>query len=107
MLKIIVSTAMVSTVLMVSLAPEAQAQTRQSPPPTRTPSTLQVTPTAPPRIQDRVTSPNPDGTAKIETSCTGVQSCNDFIALCAASGGDFEGTAHDPEGRPSAGTCTS
>lgn len=104
MLKVMISTVMASTVLMISVAPEAQAQTRPSP--SRTPATLQVTPSTP-QIQDRVAAPNPDGTAKIETTCTGVQSCNDFIALCAASGGEFEGTAHDPEGRPSAGTCTS
>lgn len=105
MLKAIVSTALASTVLMVSIVSEVQAQTRHSVP-TRTPSSFQVQPSTP-QAPNRVAAPGSDGTAAIETTCTGVQSCNDFIALCVASGGDFEGTAHDPQGRPSAGTCQS
>ncbi|MFW6264238.1 MAG: hypothetical protein ACOC3E_01800 [Cyanobacteriota bacterium] len=106
MLKAVVTTALASTVLIVSIVSEVQAQTRRPIRPTRTPSTLQVIPSTP-QTPNRVAAPGSDGTSAIETTCTGVQSCNDFIALCVASGGDFEGTAHDPEGRPSAGTCQS
>ena len=41
------------------------------------------------------------------TTCNGVSSCNDFIALCVDSGGDFSSEKYDPDsGAPSAGSCT-
>ena len=53
---------------------------------------------------NQLAAPGEGGTG-IVTTCTGVSSCNDFIALCVASGGDFTPIAHDEKGRPSAGEC--
>ncbi|MBI4780770.1 MAG: hypothetical protein HY785_05545 [Oscillatoriophycideae cyanobacterium NC_groundwater_1537_Pr4_S-0.65um_50_18] len=50
-------------------------------------------------------APGGGGRQVIVTTCDGASSCNDFIALCAASGGDFTPIAHDGEGRPIKGEC--
>lgn len=107
MLKAIVTTALASTVLMVStISSEVKAQTRNPNVKTTTPSTVQVSPTRE-QTPNRVVAPSSNDSTKIETTCTGTKSCNDFIALCVASGGDFVGNTFDSQGRPSTGTCKS
>jgi hypothetical protein len=92
----------VSTVLL-GLVSAAEAQTR----PLRRSSVRQPVPVrpTPQPVGPTDLAPRPTGGTGIGTSCEGVDSCNDFIALCVAAGGDFTPTSEDDEGRPTRGDC--
>ncbi|GAB4372908.1 MAG: hypothetical protein Kow00121_15660 [Elainellaceae cyanobacterium] len=68
---------------------------------------IRVAPTEPepPNHQTQLAAPDAGDGHAIVTTCSGASSCNDFIALCAASGGEFTGTKHDGQGRPIEGEC--
>lgn len=98
-----------SFVSVAALAFSATAVYSQSSTPRNTQlnGTERTSPRQPTQTErDRIAAPKKDGEGnKIVTTCTGINSCNDFIALCAASGGDFTPTRHDGKGRPSSGEC--
>lgn len=56
----------------------------------------------------RMTTGQPDNSQGADTSCSGVNACNDMIATCLALGGNVTATEYEPNtGAPSGATCFS
>ncbi|NBD33234.1 MAG: hypothetical protein GVY17_09780 [Cyanobacteria bacterium] len=105
MSRILTTAALASTILMIGIASQAQAQLRRSIPPN--PFRLMSPPVTPENPQ-RLAAPGSGGNAAIDDgdTCSGVAACNDFIADCIGSGGEYVPIDHDDKGRPSAGSCS-
>ncbi|WP_107669951.1 hypothetical protein [Cyanothece sp. BG0011] len=108
MQKLIV-TSLASTVLMMGMMPQTQAQVRVVPRPS-------VEPIRPVEIRKPSVVPNNSGNLAAPDSgpntaigdgdtCSGVSGCNDFIAECIGGGGDYVPIEHNDKGQPTAGSC--
>jgi len=86
---------------------QLRAQTKPKTPGLLLPA-VQAAPEAAPRAAARPTglrATSSDGQAS-DTSCDGVNACNDMIATCLSLGGNVTPTEYDPQtGAPSGATC--